>query len=504
MKTTTRTKTKTKTKSVTGTQIGVATFALFLATAASFAVAPASLRTAAASAVQCTPSQVEYSNPCQKRVNGQMVGGFRRAHYICPGAPDQKGFNMVSSCMTPDQLSSLIASNCSRRNQCANVVPPEERPQLRVSVDADTPLPTNVILGEADRQVAKFDITNSSLEDVSLRKLTVSFNVANASGADAVRNIRLFDEQGVQMGQSVAVSVRPQANSSYALVPFDLNYTLPHNTTKRITVKVDVAPFDRLNQSGVRFQAAILSGDVDASVAGTQLSLEGMGLRSGTPIQPGDVTFVANAGTIALGRVSEGNRSPLSANANHVRANEMVAYRSKVTASWSGDTPSGYTAPSAQHVVAKFAISNFANLDNSQIVIKYLNISIASTISNTQDRILNIYKDSLNTTPLGTTTFLARVASRPQESFGNTGFGDADVGDVEVGSGAIKTFFVTLDTTEASTDKTLSLSLPSSQVSRYGSRNGSVVYGLVWSDGIIDDIAAHDNVLPLNFKTLVY
>ena len=161
---------------------------------------------------------------------------------------------------------------------------------------------------------------------------------------------------------------------------------------------------------------------------------------------------------------------------------------------------------SSSQTVSVVNVTNTANSGGYTATVKAMNISLSTTISNaaTVDRNLNVYKDSTNTTALGTTTYLDTTMAVAGDSYTNTNFLNGDITDVEISSGSTKTFYFTLDTTDATTNNTLSVTIPAYHSSKYGATASDGAYGLVWSDGLTTTIVASDNILPLIYKTLSY
>lgn len=382
---------------------------------------------------------------------------------------------------------------------------------ITVAVDADTALAANLLMGAVDQNLGKFKLTASNAENLNITELVVSANLsANATGT--VRNIRLVDESGAQIG-SASQSLSSGTTSTYANAKFSsLNLTVPKGQTRVVTVKADITPYEEggFTTTGQAVQFAILNGDTDTSTTGTQLALTGTG-QSGTALTTSEMTFTSNAGSSPVTTVGNGNASQLTANTAQTRANEFVLYRAKLNLAWAGDTPTGLSGQSAAQTIAKFVVTNQANVGNYSATVNYVNFSLSTTISNTADRVLKVYKDGLATTPVWTTSFDANGGTTPVTSFVNTGNTDAHNGslftDVDISSGATKTFYVTLDTTDATTNKTLSVYIPSSHTGKYAGNRAAAgtVYGFVWSDGVTNNIAGLDNQqLPLQPKTLTY
>ncbi len=395
------------------------------------------------------------------------------------------------SCYSVAEIEKKAEALCY--NHCVDV-----RPRLTVAVDADTPLGTNLAVGTVDQSVARFRFTNNSQEKVQLNDLAVSFHMPFGVGAaTSTRNIRLFDESGIQMANAVQL-VRSNT-STYAHALFsDLNLQMGVNKIRTFTVKVDVVEKDR-------FQPVIIAGDYDGNRPSTQLAVSAVGVTSGIQLQERDVTFVARSGNIAHGEFQEypthrGPEDLLSIRQRgSVEADQFVVYGTKVSLAWAGDTPSGIAEPSAEQIIGKFIVTNHANVNNQEAIIDALNFNVASNNFNQGRATLKVYKDSLNTPALATTQILLGSNEYPNQY---THFASHMFNDVVINSGASKTFFVTLDTNLARNNATLSLSIPGTEVPTVQNPRGRM--SILWGDGIRQLIFANDRTLPLVPKTFSY
>jgi len=161
----------------------------------------------------------------------------------------------------------------------------------------------------------------------------------------------------------------------------------------------------------------------------------------------------------------------------------MQVYRTKITVAFASDTPTGLGSKSSAQTVAKITIANASNVGNYTATVETMNFGISTSVSNTADRELKVYKDSVGTTALATTQWLAAG----NQNFGNTAI--TTFTDVEISAGATKTFYVTLDTTDASTNNTLSINVEANDV--------------IWGDGSSTGITNLYG-LPLTAKTISY
>lgn len=497
---TARTITKVNTGTITDVRMLCATIALLLSTGMALIAAPVQPPVARlAVAPKCGVNSIKYSKTCGVRVyKGARVG----CH---DGTFVQVGQNQCSSAAVISRLGAAACKNrCAGRAPAPAPVPvpaPEPRPTVRVRVDADTPLATNLLLGSINNSVARFDLMATGNEDVQLQDLAVSFHLPVANSAGMIQNIRLYDSNGQVLGSIPGVFGGPVAGDYQSAVFHNLNLRLVRNQEQTVTVKVDLTSYENIGMSGNRFQPAILSGDYDSITAGTQVSVGGVGMNSALMLEARDINFVANRGTAPLGTFEESvNLAALLPAAGNVGVNQFVVYRTKIALSWAGDAPSGASAPNAAQTIAKVVVSNQANAGNYPTTIQSLNVSMLSTIINFSDRALTVYKDALVTSALAVTTFSSAVAPGVSSFNNSSQFSDQAFADVEISGGASKNFFFTLDTTEAASTRNLSVTIPSSFVPI----NTPSLAGVLWSDGVVSNILAHDNTLPLSYKTFTY
>lgn len=366
---------------------------------------------------------------------------------------------------------------------------------LTIAVGSDTPIGYNMLLGAVDQTLAQFKVTADDKEDIIIKDLVISVNLKSTS-LPLLYNLRLY-EQGtnVPIG-TAAVLNTTEKNGAYVSAKFsNLNWEIGKNTFKAFIVKADIHSYIEMGDPSVSNTAAQLAILPDYSdQPGVQSSIVAVGKQSGNNLAYNSFIFQANDGLLPLTTASNGNKSQLNANNGYVRASEFVFYRAKLGVAWASDTPKGSASPSPEQVVGKFVVTNFANAGSYSAKIKYFNFGISSTIKNEDNstHFLKIYKDSLGTTPL------AKVSFNGQ--FSDTTLVDSDMIDVEISSGASKTFYVTLDTSAALMNKSLSIRIPAAPFLV----NSGTAYGVEWSDGVTNDIITAGWDLPLQWKTFVY
>lgn len=99
---------------------------------------------------------------------------------------------------------------------------------LVISKSSSTPA-TYAVAGNTNQVLAKFDVLASG---DSVRFNQINFSV---SGGNTISNFRVVDDQGVQLGTTQTVST-----STYSAGSGNLNYIIPANTTRTITVYGDL------------------------------------------------------------------------------------------------------------------------------------------------------------------------------------------------------------------------------------------------------------------------
>lgn len=335
-----------------------------------------------------------------------------------------------------------------------NVV--EAAPILTVALGASTPNAQNYLMGATDQTIASYTLNAGSVENLVINSLVFS-GLADGNSVNLIKNVRLYDENGVQIGSAVAgLSQRPGSN--YADATFDyLNFIVVRGSIKTVVVKADIWDYEDsgYNTTGQLLIPVLLS---DQNV------IRATGASSGTVV------------SIVLANNSVGDQLAGS------YANTMTFYRSKIAINWSTDTPTGLAVPNHEQMIGKINVSNLANAGAYSATIKYFNVELGSDIVNANvPHILKIYKDSVATEPLAVYEFAAG------QYFDSTQISDGDFRDVEISSGSTKTFFVTLDTSSAVLNNYL-------MIKSYENR-------IHWSDGVTSDIGIS---APLNSKSFNY
>lgn len=355
---------------------------------------------------------------------------------------------------------------------------------LMVQVDSDTSVATNNLMGLTDQTVAKFKISASSTEAVNITQFIVSARFSSAA-TGTVRNIRLVDnDTGLTVGSAVGAFNNSVAGTSFATTTYShatfsgLNFKVNAGTSKVLKLVVDFTSYvdGNFSATGQTVEPAVLGSFAVGSNTFNALTVTGA--SSGSTLTP----TISNVGTVSQYGASVGAYGATT-----------TLYRTKLSTAYGDATPSGAASPGAAQVVMKFVISNMANAGTYDATVNLVNFNFSTTISQAAGlgatRALTVLRDSLTGTTLATTNFATHQTFSSANS-GNTALTDANFTDVVVASGASKTFYVTLDTTDAASAKSLSVRIGSSQIT--------------WTDGVSTSLTAMGLDLPLSYKTFTY
>ncbi|MFA5392809.1 MAG: hypothetical protein WC306_03995, partial [Candidatus Paceibacterota bacterium] len=295
---------------------------------------------------------------------------------------------------------------------------------LNISDSSDKPLAQQLVMGATDQTVAKFKLEASTSEDLNISQLTIS-DMVSAAATGTLTNIKITD--GTTTWGPVVLDTT-NATTTYAHAVFTgMNLTIPAGGFKTLTVKADVSAVANA-VSGSTHKLAILADD---GITGETVVVKGA--QSGIVLTRAldTIDYYAASGDSAIDLDQTGNI--------------MTVYRTKITVAWHADM-AGLIGASIGNTAQTIAKINITNANSTKTAtIKYLNLALSTTISNTADRALNIYKDDTTTTPLETTSWLAAGV----QNFDDTKVDDNGMTDVDIAPGETKVFIFTLDTTDA-------------------------------------------------------
>ncbi|MBI5728778.1 MAG: hypothetical protein HY983_00840, partial [Candidatus Magasanikbacteria bacterium] len=359
---------------------------------------------------------------------------------------------------------------------------------LMIQVDSDTPVANNYLMGATDQVLGKFKLSASSTEAISITQLVLSSRFSSGA-TGTLKNIRLVDDlTGAPIGSAVSsfndtVAGSSAATGTYSHATFTgLNLQVGAGVSKTITVKGDWTTYV---DSGLSTTGQTLALALRASYGGTTGStnpITATGASSGSSI----TATISNYGTI--NNYGDFGNGGLEGGGAYTAT--ATLYRAKLTTAWASDAPSGAASPSASQTVAKFVIMNLANAGSYIATVKKVDFDLSTTISGAaagSSRAINVYKDSLSTTALMTTNY---HTSNSANQVYDTNFTEGNFTDVDITSGASKTFYVTMDTSDAASTKSLSIRIGSSDVT--------------WDDGLGTNLTVMGQDLPLTYKTFTY
>ncbi len=351
---------------------------------------------------------------------------------------------------------------------------------LTAAVSADTPVAQQLVMGATNQPLMKFKLTAGKSEDLSVTELAAAVTImASTTPTGILSNIRLLDGDA-QVGSAVAALTAADASAttatSTAYAKFSaLSITVPKNTSKTYTLVADVAASPDI-YSGLNFTAYLVNG-YDQS---DSLAIVAKGAKSGAAITASGVIGNFNSST--------------------VRGYVLTTFKTKITVAHAANAPSGASSKSAAQTVAKFVISNSANVNNQAATIRAMDFTVATSISQAagNDIAVSLYKtESLVTANLIISTSLVGAgsqtltlgASRSEGANALFIVGTNTFTTVSIEPGTSQTFTVVMETSDAAANNTLTVGLASGDIS--------------WSDGYAASITTVDS-LPVSGKTLTY
>ena len=363
---------------------------------------------------------------------------------------------------------------------------------LSIYPDSSTPIRAIQVLGATGLELGRFVLKADQNEDINVTKLVISdvMTGGGATGATGtLKNIKLIDAaSGAQYGGTVASldsSSTGSTNSGAAIFDNIASLVVPKNNSISLKVVADLTSYTSGGVSSSSHRLAIqpsyVGGVDNGTTSGSALSIAATGKDSGFSISGSSLDF--------NGSSTNSNTDTL------VYANYMDVFRTKLTIAKSQSAPSGLTAGQSEQTVAMFVVTNTANVDNQTATIKRMNADIGSTISNTAARAIKFYKDdrsSASNVIASTTTPCFNTASTIC-AFSDTNFTEANFTDVDVGAGNSRTIWVTMDTSDAASQKNLTVGLDAGQATPH----------FEWTDGVTSSITMNDS-LPLSGNTLTY
>ncbi|MEK7211596.1 MAG: hypothetical protein AAB731_03110 [Patescibacteria group bacterium] len=358
---------------------------------------------------------------------------------------------------------------------------------LTVTSAADTPTWDQLVLGSTGNVLGKFRFAADSAEDITLTKLVLS-NKMNEDGAagtnlaatGTLRNLSLWDGS-TQVGSTVSTLTDDSAISSripYAVFS-GLSWTVPRNNSKTLTVKADLSSFDDGGLTSSTARLALLVNYASSAVTGYP-SVEARGGSSGA-------TMVSTDSSVDLTGTTD-----VSINLNY-----FDALKTKLSLAYAADAPSGLSAAASEQTVAKWVVSNAANVGNYTALVRAMNFTVSSAgASMSTQSTLKVYKDSITTgNQLASSNYCSGASACGGANYVNSTIAIGDFTDFYVAAGSSVPVIVTLGTSGSgfSSNETLTVGLAAGQ--------------LTWADdAYASSLATLTMVysLPLAGKTLYY
>lgn len=315
---------------------------------------------------------------------------------------------------------------------------------LRVTVDADAPVAGQLAMGETDVVLGKFKLSASSTESVRITQLAVSDDMSNTyvdNATGALRNIKLYD--GSTLLGTVASFLTVASNTAYAQFT-SLNIEVPKGSSKVLTVKADVTPFNGFSITSTRHRMVVKADYLEKyganfdSMTATDNTVQAWGLDSGTQLTGASLNYGA-LGTSECDAIG----------------NPFDVFKSKISVAKASDAPSGVHAASSQDTVAKFVFSNVSP-GGYTARIKALSLDVNASgfsLQSDVDTLLEVYKSSsfITANRLATSDYCAGdhcPGLNPVDQV----WADADFTDLDIGPGSSQTIWVVMNTTSASLD----------------------------------------------------
>jgi len=360
---------------------------------------------------------------------------------------------------------------------------------LSVYPDSATPVRATQVLGTTGQELGRFDLKADQNEDINVTRIVIS-DIMTGGGAAAatgtLKNLKLVDAvNGTQYGGTIASLASDASNStSSPIAIFDniSNLVVPRNGVKPLKVMSDLSTYSEGGVSSSSHRMAIRPSFIDGitdtgTTALTSLSITATGKDSGFSISGSSLDF---------------NGSSTNSNTDtFVLANYMDVFRTKITIAKASDAPSGLSSGGSAQTVAKFVVTNAANVDSQAATLNFMNLSVGTSISNTHTAAstdVELYVDSTASGNLIASSNGCTTASTIC-NYSDTQWTDAQVTNEDIAAGASRTFIVTMNTSDAGSQKNLTVGLA----------NGDIL----WYDGVTSSITIVDS-LPVTGNTLSY
>lgn len=347
-----------------------------------------------------------------------------------------------------------------------DVVPPAplSKGGLTVADAVEIVAPSQFVMGQVNQKIFRFKLVAGDAEDVSVTQLPISFNTKGNDNYETsdkylgvVKNIRLYDGD-VQVGSSVAALMKsaPQAAPGIGQAVFSkLKVAVKKGTSKTLTVVADISASPDI-YSGVQFTPQISPLWKYTSDSATVTAVDSSGLP---------VTVAGDSQTNIKGKMH-------------------FVYKTVISVAHAASAPSGAASKGTGQVVAKYVVSNSANVNNQAATIKVISPELTTSIviPDSASRVLKVFGSPqlMNSKVLTSKTYVGSSSGKPEKG---------PLEEVVIEPGTSQQFTVTFDSVDAYANNTLKVDLTQGDI--------------VWSDGVSESIN-WVNSLPLAGKTLIY
>lgn len=382
---------------------------------------------------------------------------------------------------------------------------------LSVYPDSSTPIRATQVLASTGIELARFKFDASINENINVTKIVIgdvmthvvaglstAAPIPSTGATSTLKNLKLIDATtGTQYGGTVA-SLDASSATGSSITPvaiFDNISNLQVPKSGSVVVKV-VTDFTSWVDGGVTSSTHRLVLNPDYINMAT--STDGSALQGGS-INRAIVATGADSGFAISTTSLDFNSSSSNSDTDvfQVAANPHDVFRTKITIAKHSSAPSGTVSGADNQTVAIFVVSNSANAGNYTATLKLMNLDIGSTISpTTATREIQVWKDSV-----ATGNSLASTNGNGGGNFSSTTFTEGAFTDTDISAGSSRTYYVTVDTQDAATDKRITVGIGNSAVVGNGGGQSPVI----WSDGSANGgtITIVDS-LPIVGNTLSY
>ena len=314
-------------------------------------------------------------------------------------------------------------------------------PTITASLSTTSPS-TNIIVGNANQALVKFNLLASG---AAIKINQLDFQIIDSTSTTVLRNIRIVDDQGLQLGTTQASIT---GSSTFSAGSGSLNYIIPQNITRVLTVYADVdsnaTGTIQVNLTGGTSQSyfvpheAVVIGNVSGNVLSVSSPipnlLASLNYALGTPIVVAGASQAKIASfNLTAGQINSVNMTGItvSSTANTTLAGWMTALTVKVNGVQAGNAQPTVTAnqpytfnaastvainPGATAVVDVYAnLSNSATATSGQALVSLASVNATNNVGNSVS-ITAVTGQNVNITTGGVATSTVDAAT-PNAAF---------------------------------------------------------------------------------------